>query len=355
MDEQQNFPETGNTESVPPQESQESQESPESQVAQQPQQQEPQAPQQQPAASQQPQQSYAAPQQPYAPPQAPQPQPAYYIPSNLIATEAQKEAVFKTAGGVVMLLLAIGLSINLAVSLFVSFPFSIFSCILPLFTVIGVWILYANARKKQFNTTGIKFIKVPFIIQFVLSMIGMAFAIIIVVIMFIALFAAGAAGAGAAGSAAEGETVANTVTIASAMSIVFIPILIALIISLVFQILYFNSINGCLNDGLMIMRNNNPARKAPGMFAAVLIFISAALSTLPSVGYSILSMVFSAEITQYITDLFTQVDAPKEIIDAILSVFNSIGVTAVVSGIITFLYQILSGVLLVQYVSRRKN
>lgn len=264
--------------------------------------------------------------------------------------------MFKTAGSVVMLLFAIGLTISLAVSLFASFPFSLFSCILPLFTVIGVWILYANARKKQLNTTGIKFIKVPFVIQFVLSVIGMAFAIIAVVILYIVFFAVGtAAGAGAAGDAATGEAASVTATVASVMGIVFIPILIALIVSLVFQILYFNSINGCLNDGLMIMQNNNPARKAPGMFAAVVIFISAALGTLPTVAYSVLAIAFRAEITQYITELFAEIENSAEVVKAIVDAFSSIGVMSVVSGIVTFLYEILSGVLLVQYVSRRKN
>ena len=120
-----------------------------------------------------PQQGY--PQQGYPQQGYPQPAPA---PQPVTASPAEKDAFFRTGGGLWMLIAAIVVSVNFLAGI-ISFSLSsILGSVLNVLIVVGFWVTWARCRGKKLGATGIKLSKIPFIIKFVFTVIGFAFTVI---------------------------------------------------------------------------------------------------------------------------------------------------------------------------------
>lgn len=302
--------------------------------------QQPQQPQE-PQQPQQPQQGYyQQPQEPqqgyYQQPQQPQvvyvQQPAApAAPAFLPASEGEKNALFANMGSILMLIIAIFASVNLLFSLISGFPFSILSNVLPILMLVGMWLVFANGKKKKTGTAGIQLIRVPIIIQYVFTAIGFGF---IVGFSLVAVI-----GMGAIEGAAGGDGSATLIGVGAIVGLLF-----GMIVSFVLETLYFKSINDCLKSGVSIMKGVSPA-KTSGTFAAVMMFIKAAVNFIPSLAVAILAFMGST----FIADLIAGLGLPGEMGTLITSLLFATGIPAIFSAIFTCALQIMSGILILRY------
>ncbi|MDE6029114.1 MAG: hypothetical protein K2F90_02185 [Clostridiales bacterium] len=261
-------------------------------------------------------------QQPYQP-QQPYQQPAAN--SARPATQGEVDGLFSVAGGAMMLVLSIIASVNLAVSLFSNFPLSIISNVLPILTLIGLWICYSNAKKKKLNKTGPTLIRVPFIISFIVSVLIYA-VVILVCLLAIRM----------AGEIKDSSGVGMSVTSILAIVLVFV------VAAFVVNILYFRSINNCLKNSSLLNQGIGIS-KPSGTLAAVMMIIKAVISFIPGFAIALVSLGGGA--------IFDQIFGGMDIsaLDSIIGMLKGFGVMTIISSFITLAYNILAAILILQF------
>lgn len=237
-----------------------------------------QQPQQQPYGyQQQPQQPpygyQQQPQQPYGYQQQPQPQQPYYaapqpaaapvVVAPVSASPAEKDAAFSSASTIFMLILCIVYTINLVTGLvgkIITLDIGgLLLYVLEILIVVGIWITFANAKKKKLSSTGISLIRVPYIIQFVFAVLGFAGNLLIWIF---------------------------TLNIIS---------LIIGLITFIFQCICFSSVNKTLKLARDINQNKSVIGRKAGSFAAIVMIIYAVLNLISEiVGYITLAAISAA-------------------------------------------------------------
>lgn len=278
--------------------------------AQQPYAQQPNVQPQQPYAPQQPyvqqpyvpQQPYV--QQPYAPPQ----QVVYVAPTVQAgppkATEEEKGASFSAAGSVFMLILCIVGTVNLITGL-ISDILSLnigglLLFVLDILIVIGMWITFANAKKKKLSPKGISLIRVPYTIQFVFSVFSF---------------------------------IGNLVVWFFTLNVIN---LLVGIVSFIMSCVCFASVKNMLVLAESINKDVSVKGKKAGIAAAVIMIISATITFLQSViGYVTLAA---------LTKLLEDKGAPKFLV----SLLGGGGVMVLVVAAITFLVGICGAIVMIK-------
>lgn len=253
------------------------------------------------------------------------------VPENeqTVQHSAEQEALFKTGGSVLMLVLCIVTTVQLVMSLASNLPSSILSNILPILVTIGLWLIYLSCRNGETKTTGIQLVRIPFIISFVVMIV---LYILVVIVMLLAL-------AGVMGSDAEGVIVASLAIV-----------LVFCIAVLVFLFIYFRSINGCLKAGLAIMNGEHIESKISGKFAAVIMIISAVVSFLPGFVIGIISV----SGVSLIGDMLAYIGM-AEFTSLIEDLLAGYGVMSIISSLATLAYQLIAAVLIFQFVGNVKK
>ena len=167
------------------------------------------------------------------------------------ATEAEKNALFSVAGGLMMLIYAIAASVSLIFGFLgdvLSFNIlGILGVIFDILTVVGLWVLWGTAKAKKLTPAGVTLIKVPFVIMFIFSLIGGIFGLILNLITF-----------------NLGELLVN-------------------LFKFIFSIIYFSSINKLLKHGQAIEKDQTVNGKKAGMFAAVVTIIIAVINLIGAI------------------------------------------------------------------------
>lgn len=208
---------------------------------------------------QQPQQPYyGQPQQPYYQPQ-PQPQPVVAMP----ASEGEKDAFFGPASSIFMLIFCIIATINLISGLtsdILSLNIGgIVLVVLDILIVVGLWVTFANAKKRKQKAGGIKLVKVPFVIQFIFSIFTFVGNIVVWILTL------------------------NLLSLATG------------IISFIFSCIYFGSVKKTLNLAIDINNNVSVRGKKAGTFAAIVMIINAAFALIKDIiGYVTLDAILDA-------------------------------------------------------------
>ncbi len=258
------------------------------------------------------QQPYGQPQQPYGQPQQPyaQPQQVVYVappmPSGPAkATVEEKEAAFSAAGSIFMLILCIIGTINLITGLIgdiISLNIGgLLLFVLDILIVIGMWITFANAKRKKLSTKGISLIRVPYIIQFVFSVFSFVGNL---VVWFITL---------------------NVIS------------LVVGIISFIISCVCFASVKNMLNLARSINGDLSVTGKKAGIAAAVIMIISASITFLQSV-VSYLTMAA-------ITELLKSKGAPEFLV----SLLGGGGIMVLVVAAVTFLVGICGAIVMIKF------
>lgn len=219
---------------------------------------------------QQPQQPYyqQPPQQPYYPPQPQQPQQP--VPPQP-ATEAEKNAYFKSVGSILMLIVCIVGTLSFVIDIvapllsfkIVSFIFGLVGGILGLLIVIGMWICWGCARSKKLNAGGLKLIRIPYIIQFVFCVIG--FVVDLIVNVIIGGFAA-VLGSSTGSGAVEGVTIG-----------VCVFMLLQVLVPFIFDCIVFSSLNKTLKVAQTINNNYTVAGQKASKTLGIVLIIAAAI------------------------------------------------------------------------------
>ena len=270
-----------------------------------------------------PQQGY--PQQPY---QQPYPQPQQRVSNLPPANDADYSAIYKSAGGIMMLITCIVFSVSVITNFIsgittggpIGIVTGVLGLILDILMCVGLWLIWVNARKQGRSSVGITLVKVPMVIGFIIDMITSLGTLIISIVLLVGGINAGAAG------------------------VPFIVIGAVILLEFIFQIIFFASIMGLLKSGKTILKNGLHPQKAGGMFAAVVMIIEATLKLLPY----ILFMAFSGAIKAALENLG---GVGQTIGTALLSA----GALALVFGIIQFLFNIYYAVMIIGYVKRVKG
>lgn len=284
---------------------------------------------------------YGQPQQPYQqPPQQPVPQ-AGARP----ATEGEKNGLFSVAGGVMMLVLTIIATVNLALALFSNLPLSIFSNVLPILTVVGLWLCYVNAKKQKLNKVGPTLIRIPFIISFIGTVIVYGL-VILVCFMGIGTAAAmsGMENANAAAAAAENETVSASGSIGMSIIGIIVAVMLFVIVAFVLEILYFKSINNCLKNSVAINQGYG-INKPSGTFAAVISIIKAVIGFIPGAALAFISIGGGALIDSLVGSLGENM----EMLSPLFDMLKGFGAFSLVSSIVSLAYGIMSGIMILQF------
>lgn len=243
---------------------------------------------------------YAAPQPTYAAPQ----------PTVFPASPAEREALSSSTRGLWMLLASIVLTVNLVTSLISGILsldiFGLIGLVLDILIVVGFWITYANGRKRTMSTKGLSLIKVPYIIQFVFTVIGFVFNVLF-----------------------WGFTL-------QILSLVFG------ILSFVFTCICFASVKKSLNMALTISKGQSVAGRKAGIFAAVVMIISASFTFIQAV------------VTFVTVDALTSAlaETPLAVLGALVS---GGGVMSLVGAVITFLAGISVAVVLLMFAKKIKK
>ncbi|MCM1233850.1 MAG: hypothetical protein NC489_27390 [Ruminococcus flavefaciens] len=250
-------------------------------------------------------------QQPYGyPPQQP-----YYAPPPPVAvpaSPAEKTAAFNSGGSVLMLILCIVSTINLGTILLddiLSFNISgLLLYILDILIIVGTWMTYACSRKNKLTSTGISLIRIPYIIQFVFSVLTFVGNIPFWVFTFniISFFI-------------------NTITF-------------------IFECICFASVNKTLSVAQDINNNKTVAGRRASIFAAVSMIIFATLRLVKEiVGYLIVNTIKAAV-------------SESKILSFLVSLVLGGGGTAtlVVAGV-TFAFGILGAVVILIFAKKLKQ
>lgn len=265
---------------------------------------------QQPAYGAQPP-AYGYPQQPvYG--AYPPPQPVYVTPVPQVATAspAEKDALFSTVGSIWMLIAAIVVTINVITG-FISNVISlnilnILLVVCDILIAVGFWVSFVNGKKKKMSSAGLSLIRVPYIINFVFLVLGF------IVNFLVWIFTL------------------------SVLSLVFG------LLSFIFECICFSSVKKTLNMGTDIARNHSVAGRKAGVFAAVVMIISASLTLIQEI-INYLTMAAIAELLE---------DTPIAFIGAILSAG---GVMTVVAAVIAFLAGISTAIVLLMFAKKIKQ
>lgn len=275
-----------------------------------------QVPPQQPYGYQQaPQQPYGyqqAPQQPYGYQPAPQQPVAPAAPAAIPASPAEKDAFFKSASSIFMLIFAIISSVNLVASLtgdVLTLNIGGFiTLILDILMVVGLWVTFIKAKGQKLSTAGLKLIKIPYTINFVLSVIGSAVMLIL-----------------------YGITL-QVIT------------LLTSIVSFVFMIICFSSIKKTLVVALDINENKSVREKKAGSFAAIVWIIQAVIALLQTiVSYLTLTALIAA---------LGEMGVPSDIVGMLAGSTGAI--TFIVAGV-SFLTSISGAIVILDFNKRLKN
>lgn len=226
------------------------------------------------------------------------------------ASPAEKEAFFSTAGSIWMLIAAIVFTLNL-VSALVSSILSlniggIVTFVLLVIMDVGFWILFASGKKKKLGTKGVSLIKVPYIINFVFTVLSFAGNLIV---WFFTL---------------------NVIS------------LVVGIITFVFQCICFASVKKTLDMAGTINSDRTVAGLKAGIFAAVVMIISA-------------SFTLASDIVSYFVTA-ALVEALKSTPLAFLATLLGGGnVMVLVTAAVSFLAGISVAIVLLQFAKRIKQ
>lgn len=251
-------------------------------------------------------------QPPYGqPPYGYQAQPQPYYPTAMPATSEEKEATFKSASTIFMLILCIVYTINLFTGLIgkiMSLDIGgLLLYILDILIVIGIWITFANAKRKKQSSKGISLIRVPYVIQFVFSVFGFIFNLVLWILTF------------------------------NVLSLIFG------IITFIFQCICFSSVNKTLLIARDINQNKSVRGRKAGSFAAIMMIIYAVLNLINE----IIGMVVLAAIRAALE----QLGLP----DVILNLLGAGGVMAIVVMVVAFIASISGAIVMLQYGKRIKQ
>lgn len=232
-------------------------------------------------------------------------------PTAMPASEGEKKALFSTAGSIWMLIACIISTINLITGLVgnilsLSIFGGIVDFILDLIMVIGLWLVFANGRKKNLSTTGVSMIKVTYIISFVFLVLGFAGNLIIWILTL------------------------------NIISLVFG------ILTFVFDCIVFASVKKTLNMAKTINQNRSAVNMKAGVFAGVVMIISAAFTLI-------------GEIISYFV-----IQAIKEALEGTSMAFLSFllggsGIITIVVAVIAFIVDISIAIVLLQFHKRIKE
>lgn len=244
-------------------------------------------------------------------------------------SERQVNAVHGMSGSVFVLIYCIVATVTIvtnAIGQFGSGPLGIvlgvFGILLDTVTVVGLWLLWGIVgRKKANSTVGITMMKVPLIIRFILDVIGIAAMLVIAIII-----------TAAAGFAAVKSGEASILVV----GLLFLFIEIA---TLVFNILYFNSVKGLLNTGAKILKGEKPSGPT-GIFAAVCIIIKALFEFAP--------YIFVVVGVGLLTESAYGSEIPQEILQTLEAFKAVIGVT-IGMLVFAFLVRVYAAVLIILF------
>lgn len=266
----------------------------------------------QPNQQQQYQQSYQ--QQPYQ--QQPYQQPIYVVnqpavPQKLPASPEAKEASFSAGSSIFMLILCIVGTLNLISSLVgkvISLNIGgLLLYVLEILIVVGMWITFANAKKKKLSTKGISLIKVPYIIQFVFSVFSFVGNLIL---WFLTLNII--------------KLVIGTITF-------------------IINCICFSSINKTLQLAYDINCDKSVANRKAGVFSAVIMIISAA--------FTLISDIVGYVTIEAIKEALANLGVPK----IIMTLLAGGGVMTIVVAAVTFVVGISGAIVMLQFGKKVKE
>lgn len=189
------------------------------------------------------------------------------------ASPAEKKALFSTEGSLWMLIACIVATVNLLAILIgdiitLNIPgFVLLIC--DILIVTGLWITYANGKRKELSSAGISLIKIPYMVQFIFATIVFAFElsswILLLSVLGLKIGAANILG------------------------------LVVSILTFIFRCICFSSIIKTLNVAIDINRNKSAVGKKTGSFAAIVLIIFATLSLIGSImGVFVLNAILTA-------------------------------------------------------------
>lgn len=270
--------------------------------------------------------NYQQPPQPYGyqqPPQQPYGQQPYYQqpPQQVIimnnqpaapakASPAEKDAAFSAASSIFMLILCIVWTVNLITGLagkIITLNIGgILLYVLEILIVIGIWITYANARKKKLSSTGISLIRVPYVIQFVFVVFGFIGNIAIWIITF------------------------------NVLSLIFG------ILTFIFQCICFSSVNKSLKLARDINQDRSVAGRKAGSFAAIMMIIFAVLQLI-------------SEIIGYITLEAIRKALEGVLPDIILQLIGGGGVIVIIVAVVAFIASISGAIVMLKFGNKIKQ
>ena len=179
--------------------------------------------------------------------------------------------------------------------------------ILDILIVIGIWITFANAKKKKLSSKGISLIRVPYVIQFVFSVFGF---------------------------------IANLVFWILTLNVIS---LIFGIITFIFQCICFSSVNKTLLIARDINQNKSVRGRKAGSFAAIMMIIYAVLNLINE----IIGMVVLAALKEALSKLGLP--------EIILNLLGAGGAMAIVVMIVSFIASISGAIVMLQYGKKIKQ
>lgn len=259
------------------------------------------------------------------------------------ASDEAKEALFGATSSIWMLIASIVVTLNL-IALVVDIVTSrslgnFLEVLFALLTTIGFWITYSAGKKKQLSPKGITLIKVPFVIQFVFEVI--AFAGVIILLGLLLLGSAFASGLASQMSSSSGSATAG---ITSGILIIAVAVVIVVF---VVKCMYFSSVNKTLNIGLDISKDRSVAGRKAGLFAPVVMIISA----LCTFGLSLASYLLTATITSVASSILGELGGNFGFLTSMIARANAF---TLVAAIVTFIASISSAVVMIIFRNKLK-
>lgn len=248
------------------------------------------------------------------PPYVYAPRPAMPTP----ASEGEKQAYFSTAGGPWMLVSGILFTLNLITYFIANLFLGIVESVLMLIMAIGFWITYANGKKQELSTTGLNLIRVPYIIQFVLSAIGFVVSLILWIIFY------------------------NILS------------LLLDITNFVLQCICFAAIMETLGMGLKINQNKSVTDKKAGKFAGIIIIITALITFLSAIIEYMFARVIAAQIVQSLMELTDLMDS-YVYVQLLLSIFDTATMFSVIQSFVTLITSIGIAIVLLSFNNKIKK
>lgn len=183
----------------------------------------------------------------------------------------------------------------------------ILASVLSILIVIGTWLIFVNGRKKKLSSTGVSLVRVPYIIQFIISIFSF---------------------------------IGNLVIWIFTLNV--ISLLIG-IITFIFQCICFASVNKTLKIARDINQDKSVRGKKAGSFAAIVMIIFAVLNLASSVS--------SFMLLELIKETLVAVGAPE----FLTSLLGGGGIIVIVVAIITFLVSISGAIVMLQFGKKVKQ